>query len=126
MDVFSAAASAASLVDITNKLIKYLLDVKHADKECCRFHDQLLLFQPILTRLKERLDDAAAASRNGGPKAGAGSIPKPWFRGLEKLGAAMGGLKASMEELRDGVAPKVGMEKMKGQLMYHWKKDRYV
>ena len=127
MDVFSAASSAASLVDLTYKLIKYLVDVKNADKDCRRIHDQLLLFEPILTRLKQRLDEAALASNNhSAPKGSLKIRPRPWYRGLDKLGVVMEALKGRMEELERGVAPKLGMEKVKGQLTFHWKQEKCV
>lgn len=92
MDPLSVVASIIALLQLTNKVIGYLNDVKDASKERARCAVETSNLYSLLTNLRFRLEDEDAGS--------------PWFVAIRALAVKNGPLdqfKDALELLQDGM-----------------------
>jgi hypothetical protein len=124
MDPLSVTASTAAVLDLAEKIVKYLIDVKGAVKGRQEYYDRIRVIDPFLSRLKQRLLDAEAASNARAQSGGGEKTTEPWYRSLAKLKPYIDGLENRMKDLSDLVAPRTGLEMWNDRLKYHWKKEK--
>lgn len=112
MDPLSVTASVIAVLQLTSAVIQYLNDVKDAPKECqqCVIEASNLL-SPLIS-LRYRAEKA--------------QIGDPWFEQLRKLNVKDGPLdqyKQALELLQAKVEIGDGIQKIKRQLFWKFKKD---
>jgi hypothetical protein len=113
MDPLSIAASIIAILQLSNKVIGYLNDVKEASKERARCAVEATNLHSLLTNLRYCLQDADADT--------------PWFTAIRALAVDKGPLdqfKQTLELLNDrmtGGADRLG--KFREALMWKFKKE---
>lgn len=112
MDGLSAAGSIIAVLQLTGKVIGYLNDVKDAPKECQKCTIEASNIQNLLINLRYRLEQ--------------GTADLPWFRAIRALSIENGPLdqyKKALEQLQSRVEIPDGVQKIKKQLLWRFKKE---
>jgi hypothetical protein len=113
MDPLSIAASIIAILQLSNKVIGYLNDVKEASKERARCAIEATNLHSLLTNLRYRLEDANADT--------------PWFTAIRALAVDKGPLdqfKQTLQLLNDrmtGGRGHLGM--VRDALMWKFKRE---
>lgn len=111
MDPLSITASIIAVTQLTSEVIKYLIDVKDAPKECQRCVVEASNLWVLLTNLRCRLEGVSADDA--------------WFtslRGLNAAGGVIDQYKAALEQLKSRVVVSDGMQKFKTRLEWKFSK----
>jgi len=111
MDPLSVTASVIAVLQLTNEVIRYLLDVKDAPKECQQCTIEASNLQNLLTNLHYRLRDATTND--------------PWYDALKALNDRDGPFDQygqALEQLLSRVTIHDGLQKIGKQLLWKFKK----
>jgi hypothetical protein len=113
MDPLSIAASIIAILQLSNKVIGYLNDVKEASKEHARCAVEAANLHSLLTNLRYRLEDADADT--------------PWFTAIRALAVDKGPFdqfKQTLELLSNRMAGGADhLGKFREALMWKFKKE---
>jgi hypothetical protein len=113
MDPLSVAASIIAILQLSNKVIGYLNDVKDASKERAKCAVEATNLHSLLTNLRYRLEDA--------------DVHSPWFTAIRALAVDQGPLdqfKQTLELLKDSMAGDTGrIGKLREALQWKFKKE---
>jgi hypothetical protein len=113
MDPLSVAASIIAILQLSNKVVGYLNDVKDASKERAKCAVEAANLHSLLTNLRYRLEDADADT--------------PWFTAIRALAVEKGPLdqfKQTLELLNDKLTGGTGhVGNFREVLMWKFKKE---
>jgi hypothetical protein len=113
MDPLSVAASIIAILQLSNKVIGYLNDIKDASKERAKCAVEAANLHSLLTNLRYRLEDEDAGT--------------PWFTAIRALDVEKGPFdqfKHSLELLRDRMTDATGhLGHVRNALSWKFKKE---
>ncbi|KAI9661738.1 MAG: hypothetical protein M1821_008977 [Bathelium mastoideum] len=112
MDPLSFAASIIAVVDLSHKVVKYLIDVKDAPKECNQCAIEALNIENLLVSIQNRLEGE--------------QLDQPWFNEIQKLNGPGGPLsqyQQALEQLRSKIGVQNALQKAKRQLLWNMIKE---
>ena len=112
MDPLSAVASVVAILQLSVKVIGYLIDVQVASKERALCAIEVANLNSLLTDLRFRLEDADTTT--------------PWYDATRKLGVENGPLdqfREALEELQSGMTGGGATKRLGNALMWKFKKE---
>jgi hypothetical protein len=123
MEVVGAVGLASSIVqilDFSGKILKYLYDVRNANKESERRYVQVQHIELVIKSIKKRIDEGEAVNWGATGKDGQSET---WYRQLQELRGMLDGLTNSMKKMMIAVAPPADrVQSLKRRLVYHFRK----
>jgi hypothetical protein len=112
MDPLSATASIVAILQLSNKVVGYLHDVKDASKDRAKCAIEAANLNSLLTTLRFRLEE--------------GGSNKSWHTAVRALGVENGPLdqfKQALEQLQSNMTGGGSLKKTKDALVWKFKKE---